>query len=107
MKERCSKCPAIAVWMYGPGSDDGLYCEEHVPRGCFCNEDEDGKETLDDQGRRLPCCDYIWCENGIEQFNKIDRIIRWVACWVGIHQWEMDEDDVEWCYWCNKDRVAV
>lgn len=53
---RCA-CGAPADWYYAPG--DGDYCDACVPRGCSCNEDEDGNEQLDEGGRRLPCCEYM------------------------------------------------
>lgn len=51
----------------------GLACDECVPRGCSCNtvpkegidpnsddwhDPENWEEILDDNGRRLPCCEW-------------------------------------------------
>ena len=59
----CEVCrEARAVWHYAPWSPSAQvrdYCDECVPRGCSCNEPLDGSaETLDECGRRYPCCEY-------------------------------------------------
>lgn len=61
---------------------DKFYCDDHVPRGCYCNSKhitEDGLpdksnkfiwlddkhtlcEYLDDKGRREPCCEFEFSE---------------------------------------------
>lgn len=82
-KYKCCKCNKIAVWCYLPTAI--FYCDEHVPRGCYCNSrhiKEDGNpdnenfiwlddnhtlyEYLDEKGRRSPCCEYDYDENGFE-----------------------------------------
>ena len=59
----CDKCNSIAVWEYAP---NGKYrfCEEHVPRGCSCQTDEDGNAILDPDGREQPCCEYDYNKKG-------------------------------------------
>jgi hypothetical protein len=37
-----------------------------VHRGCSCNIDADGVEYLDELGRQLPCCEYLYSEEGFE-----------------------------------------
>lgn len=66
MKRLCDKCDSIAVWDYAPGSSDRCYCENHVPRGCSCNEDADGNQPVDEKGREFPCVEYNYYEKGIE-----------------------------------------
>jgi len=81
-KEVCS-CGKPASWIYGPKSDGNPYaCDDCVPRGCSCNmklkegveivEDdcgnilnppEDYEQLLDDEGRMIPCCEWIYFEN--------------------------------------------
>lgn len=96
-KIKCCKCNNIALWFYAPSSseEDAFYCEEHVPRGCSCNQyhlseffDIDNNsnyifwnknlnsftneqtsesayyEPVDEQGRRFPCCEYWYDEDG-------------------------------------------
>jgi hypothetical protein len=67
IKHQCDKCEKIAVWLYMPGRG-GYYCDEHVSRGCSCNEDENGNQMLDKEGRELPCCEYDYFEKGIEVY---------------------------------------
>jgi len=71
-KEIKCNCGEKADWAYGPGYQDGsspYHCDVCVPRGCSCNfEPKDGdfdnddpenwEEQLDDQGRKIPCCEY-------------------------------------------------
>lgn len=51
-KHKCCKCDEMAVWEYMPTTErDRYYCDEHVPRGCYCNLydltiDEPTKEEL-------------------------------------------------------------
>lgn len=98
---KCCKCGNIAKWYYTPSSNGfRFFCDEHVPRGCMCNSYSigmdgepkndhivwlDAKHTeyeyLDEQGRRSPCCEYDYEENGqyfFEQgkFIKRDDIIN-------------------------------
>lgn len=67
MKQPCSKCNKMAVWLYLPAHSndteewEDYFCDEHVPRGCNCNlypieillehetliEMPEGKEGLD------------------------------------------------------------
>jgi hypothetical protein len=88
-KEIC-KCGNMAVWTYLPG--DSSYCDSCVPRGCDCNvrhvedygeteSEHDGEEDkgwrwivpgkiwerIDDNGRRFPCCEYMYDEDGFEE----------------------------------------
>lgn len=60
----CDKCKSIAVWMYMPSAKYQMRCEEHVPRGCSCNLNEDNVEDTDDQGRLFPCCEWMYNEKG-------------------------------------------
>lgn len=78
MKIKCLKCGKLATWFYmSADSDDHAYCDNCVPRGCLCNEypidgncenldPNNWKEDLDEQGRKLPCCEYWYDENGWE-----------------------------------------
>jgi hypothetical protein len=104
--EICS-CGKIATWLYMPLSDNyPYYCDEHVPRGCSCNnsyleeepdiiehfidigqkfriEDREiqGEHSeylshkmvvrLDDDGRELPCCEFMHLEMDAELIAKI------------------------------------
>lgn len=91
---KCSECNKIATWLYMPSTKGKIFfCDDHVPRGCFCNSchiEEDGKplsdnvlwldeahttyEYLDEKGRREPCCEYDYEENGQEFFEKTKMI---------------------------------
>lgn len=91
MKKELCKCGKMAVWVYMPG--DGVYCDECVPRGCFCNhrftdpnsysppldapEMPEGVEgidwkwiaegvccELDENGKEFPCCEYMYDGEG-------------------------------------------
>lgn len=101
---RCCKCNNVATWYYMPGNKKFcFFCDEHVPRGCFCqtycaetdglpksdniiwlNEEHTIYEYLDNKGRRYPCCEYDYDENGQEFFEKqnfikkIDIINIWI-----------------------------
>ncbi len=73
MKYTCEKCDALAVWFYAPGDSHGVFCEEHIERGCSCNvidwgidDDSDDNQQRDDQGRILPCCEYDYDADGWE-----------------------------------------
>lgn len=88
MKIKCD-CGKIAVWCYMPGFEgapNDCFCDDCVPRGCSCNDrlkddlkwetmEEYGKlwenddniiTDLDEQGRQLPCCEYLYEEEGFE-----------------------------------------
>lgn len=53
--------------MYGPGGENGFYCDDCVPRGCSCNIDPDtGLEDKDNDGRYYPCCEYLYNDNGFD-----------------------------------------
>lgn len=62
----CDKCGKnkSSVWAYMPGKQK--YCDECVPRGCSCNENEDGTQDLDLLGRPMPCCEYWYIEKDKE-----------------------------------------
>lgn len=104
--EICS-CGKNATWLYMPSSDNyPYYCDEHVPRGCSCNDTllefepdiidfyiekglkfrlEDrmiqGEHSeylshkfvirLDDEGRELPCCEFMHLELDAELIKKL------------------------------------
>lgn len=86
----CDKCDdLLAVWWYMPEFADGsrgYYCDACIPRGCSCNIisaketdlsipsdyslNEDGDyECFESNGRRLPCCEYGYSEEGFEDDN--------------------------------------
>lgn len=55
---RCTICHwRGATWSYMPGWEDA--CDLCVPRGCSCNQDDNGKEPLDPQGRPFPCVEWM------------------------------------------------
>ena len=57
LTKRCTYCHwRSAVWSYMPGWQNA--CDTCVPRGCSCNQEEDGTEKLDEQGRKWPCCEW-------------------------------------------------
>jgi hypothetical protein len=92
-KELCD-CGKVAVWTYLPS--DFVYCDDCVPRGCFCNhyhcdmnayhppllnrilpegdENVDWKwikkdeiwTHIDEKGREYPCSEYMYVEDGWE-----------------------------------------
>lgn len=56
---RC-QCGELADWEY-PGRDGHFICDNCIPRGqCSCTIDEDGNQERGDDGRELPCVDYMW-----------------------------------------------
>jgi hypothetical protein len=68
--EICDKCDKHAIWFYPGGTEENKapqYCDDCVPRGCSCNVLSCGVEAVDDDGRLLPCCDYMYFENGIDK----------------------------------------
>jgi hypothetical protein len=67
---KCKMCGKKAIWMYMPGADDAVYCDNCVPRGCSCNleikdplgdwaDPENYYQPLDEKGRLKPCCEYF------------------------------------------------
>lgn len=68
----CCNCGKKALFSYMPGDDN--YCDKCVPRGCSCNEDENGKEELDEHGRRSPCVEYTLINNS--DHNDAD-LVKW------------------------------
>lgn len=63
----CDECKAPATWRHGPGPmarGREHFCEDHVPRGCLCQSEEDGTPIVDDCGRKLPCVDFDWTGPG-------------------------------------------
>lgn len=91
---RCSRCNKDATYYYMPSSNGRrYYCEDCVPRGCFCNTlsvEIDGEpsgdnfvwvdknvgeyEYTDEKGRREPCCEYDYEEKGQAFFNTLKCI---------------------------------
>lgn len=63
MSHKCcvEKCNNISTWGYMPS--DYNYCDDCVPRGCSCNEDESGNQILGNDGKLLPCCEYTEIDN--------------------------------------------
>ena len=101
MKVYNCKCGKMATWCNGAGDYSGypFFCDDCVPRGCFCNDEYDDpehncsiKETtdwfnsqgvkwvwkencksiskVDDQGRFLPCIEYSHQESGFETIEE-------------------------------------
>ena len=62
----CTNCGKKAVWSYMPGKEN--FCDACVPRGCTCNQEDDGTEPLDKKGRKHPCCEF----NVIDEFFHRD-----------------------------------
>jgi len=80
-KAKCRRCDKMAVWLYMPGPLGTEYCDDHVPRGCSCNlvppsgfelpdegdwDSSDWIEDTDEQGKLLPCCEYMYDEEGLD-----------------------------------------
>jgi hypothetical protein len=67
----CCKCKEDATWFYGPLDDrkERYFCDNCIKRGCSCNI-IDGIEQTDDMGRKLPCCEYNYSEDGFEEETK-------------------------------------
>lgn len=83
MKIKC-KCGKLATWIYMPSDNDWACCDDCVPRGCTCNinlkenltfntEEEYNIlcsnpdnliEDLDERGRKYPCCEWWYNEEG-------------------------------------------
>jgi hypothetical protein len=87
LRHKCFDCDAMAIWHYQPSYDgpeeETYFCDAHVDRGCSCNIqyeetsagneseaqpklDKEGNivEYTDEQGRLLPCCEYIKDNDG-------------------------------------------
>ena len=59
--EPCNDCGEPAVWFYPGERRNWRYCDEHVPRnGCSCNVGDYGELMKDEQGRDLPCVDWMY-----------------------------------------------
>lgn len=58
----CKKARGLpAVWVHAQACDPGDewgYCDEHARTPCSCNEDEDGKQYREADGRLFPCVDF-------------------------------------------------
>jgi hypothetical protein len=81
MKIKCD-CGKIATWFYMPDGEvpeqDRAKCDNCVPRGCICNQipkddnpensdPNNWEEILDEQGRKLPCCEWMYDGYGWEE----------------------------------------
>ena len=72
---KCSICNHKANWirMSAREGEELFWCDDCVPRGCSCQEDEDGKQPLDEQGRQYPCCEYnILTEDDHEDMANLE-----------------------------------
>jgi hypothetical protein len=67
----CDKCKERAVWNYQPGPGDRYRCDEHVPRGCSCQTDDDGNPLKDSLGRDIPCCEWDYSPKGFKVYEGI------------------------------------
>lgn len=71
-KHKCIECNDLALWHYEPWSEnkiekDSYYCDACVSRGCDCNiNPETNEECVDTLGRKLPCCEYGFSEDGFD-----------------------------------------
>ena len=59
LKYKCTRCGELATWCYMPGfsgreAKDAYLCDECVPRGCSCTDDD------------TPCCEFDYDEDGYE-----------------------------------------
>lgn len=75
MKYKC-KCNNIATWDYLPGSDNDVFCDECVPRGCSCNH------KYVDINTHEPPLEKPDLPDGLE-----DKDWKW-----------LDEEKTHWCY---------
>ena len=67
---RCSKCNRTAVWMYMPGRyGHYMYCDEHVPRGCSCNNYD-----LEYDGEPEKYRPVAWWSRDNQNLEKIDTV---------------------------------
>jgi len=59
-KYKCVKCGKLATWCYMPGfassesEKDDYLCDDCVPRGCSCTDDD------------TPCCEFDYQKDGYE-----------------------------------------
>jgi len=83
-----------------PGNKN--YCDNCVPRGCSCNEDENGKEQLDSKGRKYPCCEYFEIHDDSQ--NDPEFIKDGWEAYYKLHpeQSEKRKESEEVEYWTNK-----
>lgn len=88
----CVICNKKAVWSYLCGIEN--YCDNCVPRGCTCNHDENGKEELDEQGRKQPCIEYSEIDNSSHNDKRMVDI-GWEAYYKQHPEERVDEED-EW-----------
>lgn len=104
-KYKCYECDKLATWSYMPATEnftleETYLCDDHVPRGCTCNQtwepidgdknngDESNwkmvSEILDKNGKKLPCCEWQYCEDGYfvnndEYPTEDDKIyMKWI-----------------------------
>ena len=62
----CSYCgKKRATWCYMPSWY--CACDECVPRGCSCNQDENGVDELDYDGQKMPCCEWWRTDYGLKK----------------------------------------
>lgn len=61
MKIKCARCNNIAQWLYMPNSTYDSFCDKCIPRGCSC------------MGENEPCCEYDFCEFGIDDEDDEDE----------------------------------
>lgn len=88
----CIECGKKATWSYMPGDEN--YCDEHVPRGCSCNQDENGIEALDPEGRKYPCCEYSEIH---EDYHNDEMLLNigWETYYKYNHEKYIEENDFE------------
>lgn len=65
---KCLKCNKQAIWFHKPSNGDSgnqiQFCDDCVPRGCFCNINPfNGEEDRDHLNRLFPCSKYIFENN--------------------------------------------
>lgn len=100
VQEKCCECDKLATWHYDPSSSredkDNYFCDDHVSRGCSCNEVypmyfddlKDGYEPepeLDEYGNPIPFLD----ENGNGTRYK-DKDGRDLPC-IEYSQWDEEK----------------
>jgi len=84
MNKLC-KCGKMAIWCFVPSGmeeSDRFCCDDCVPRGCSCNEElkdgidrnspeaekpENWIEVTDGLGRKFPCVEWDYNENGYNE----------------------------------------
>ena len=64
----CIDCQSMAVWNLASAGigEERSYCDSCVPRGCSCNYIEEIESFFDEGGKSLPCCEYLFSEDGFE-----------------------------------------